>query len=698
MCGAGWSALGARSEDVELLALAMSESGARDLSFPLIGAAAANLLLHDSPDADDLLAAVHDGSARIALALGPLDGDRLAGPAQWDGETLQGTLGAVEDMLTASHLLVIPQAGSSLGVIDLSRAGDTIRIEPVRGYAVPPLARITLSRTPAIRIAQDRVSARRVADLARLLLISRARGAADHGLAIVQDYTALREQFGQAIGKFQAIRHKLADCKVRADLVEVLIEDTLRAFAGSGDVEHSVATLVSVAAPALRRNAVETQHVFGAVGYAAEHASARHFVRIHADTSRLGGARRARQIIAQRLQTAAARDSVFPNEDEPKNLRELRTEVRQWLTEHWSPEAQASPARSRECDIVFNKALAAKGWLTAGWPREWGGPGFDAFEQFAFVEEMRSCNAPMTIITPSYWIVAAAIIAMGSQQMKEALLPRLASADMSFALGYSEPQAGSDLAALATRAVRDGNDYVINGQKIWTSNAEFATHILLAARTGGDPVKAKHEGITVFVVPIDAPGITVKLMDTLHEKTFAVIFFDDVRVPADMMVGAEGEGWRVLGAALKTVRIMMGGQIASLRGQFAALVEKLNGRGSTAQDPALWDRLAGLSAELDGARLLARRSVRLVSDGEDTAVAGAIAKLYSGDLAERIGETILDMCGVEAGLSRGAPGALLDGDVSHHLRTSLMLVIGGGTEQIQRNTIAGLGLNLPRSR
>lgn len=698
LCAAGWGTLGGEAEDVPLLALTMRQLGKAGLPVPMLGAAAARLLFSNSEGASDLLAGIADGSVRMALAMGAFDGDAQAGGAALAEARLTGTLAFVEDTAIATHLLVLADCGSACVV---ALPDQLVTITPTPGYAVPPLAQVVLDGAAAqhwmptsAQLAPAQLE--HLADLARLLLIARAHGAGQRGLALALDYVGIRAQFGQLIGTFQAIRHKLADCRMRMDLVEVLLEDAVAAFASGGDTARAVANLVSVAAPALRRNAVEVQHVFGAVAYAEDHEAARHFIRIHADTSRLGGTRRARAWLAERLMTAANRDAVFPLGDEPEHIRALRRDVRAWLAEHWGPDVQRDPARGKDADFPFNHALAARGWLTANWPAAHGGPGFDAFEQFAFLEEMRLGNAPMTLISPSYWIVGPSIIAAGSAQLQAALLPGMAAGDISFALGYSEPQAGSDLAALATRAVRQGDDYIITGQKIWTSNTEYASHIFLAARTGGDPVTDKHAGITVFVVPMAAPGVTVSRMNTLMNKSYAVMFLDEVRVPAAMMVGGEGDGWKVLSAALGAERIIMGGQIASLRGFFAKLVGELQKRPGAADDAVLWEKLAELAAELEAARALSRRSVRLVSMGQTATVEGAIAKLYSGELAERLGETVLDLCGAEAGLLSGVAGALLDGAASQHLRTALMLSIGGGTAEVQRNTIAQRGLKLAK--
>jgi alkylation response protein AidB-like acyl-CoA dehydrogenase len=691
LCEAGLGALGLA--EIHLVATAMTRLGGAGGAVPLIGALAANILLADYEPAGRIVEDVRAGKVRIAVAPGPFDGDRSAGSAAWEAGRVTGAVGAVEDVPVATHLLVFLAYGQGAALVDLSQPG--VEASYTAGTADPPLANVKLSGATALVIPLEALQAERFVDLMRLLLIARAWGAQRRAMALVLDYVLLRKQFGQAIGRFQAIQHKLADCRVRSDVAELLLHDAVSAFARGSPVDRAVAALVSAAGPGLRRNAVEIQHVFGAVGYAMEHEAPRCFNRVHSDTVRLGGVARARRLLADRMLSAETRDEITPIEGEGEALRQLRGTFRSWLAEHWTADDRRDPARNPDVDFRFIEDLAKAGWLAASWPKEHGGPGFDAFEQFAFLEEMRGAQAPMTLISPTAWIVGRAIIQFGSPDMKAQLLPAIAAGRMTFCLGYSEPQAGSDLAALTTRAVRDGEDYVVNGQKIWTSVAEYASHIFLAARAGeaGD---RKHAGVTMFIVPVDAPGVTRRFMTTLHGKTFANVFYDGVRVPAAMRLGAEGEGWKIISSALLAERVVMGGQVASLRSLFVSLVEIVRSRPDMAEDPVVRAKLAELGAEIAAARALSLRSVALTDRGEPAVIEGAIAKLFTGDLAEKLGDAALDLFGVEASLARGTDGALLGGDVNQHIRTALMMVIGGGTAEIQRNTIAQRGLGLPR--
>jgi alkylation response protein AidB-like acyl-CoA dehydrogenase len=693
LCDLGLGALGADPAEVPLLVTAMARLGYAAAPVPLIGAATANKLLSGQAECADLLGAVASGEARIAVAFAELDGDPISGRASLADGRLSGLVGAVEDADIATHFLVLCKECSRAALVE---RGSHAPVAACPGFAVPALSKVTFAGAEARSWPVSPVLCAEAADVARLLLMARAHGAQQRGFELVLDYVRVREQFGQPIGKFQALQHKLADCLLRGDVATLLIEDAAKAFEQPGGAARAVANLVAAAGPGLRQNALEIQHAFGAIGFAEEHEAPRHFKRVHSDATRMGGVRRARRLLASTLFDPARTDPAFPV-FEGAAIAELRAQIRAWLAKHWSAEHQAAsrrlPSAARDVDMAFLSALAGAGMLSANWPRDVGGGGFGAQEQLALIEELRLAGAPISIVSPSSWLVAPAIIAFGTDEMRETLLPAIAGGKMTFCLGYSEPQAGSDLAALTTRAERDGEDYVINGQKIWTSLAEIATHVFLAARTGSE---GKHGGVSMFIVPLDTPGISVRLMPTLHGKTFANVFYDNVRIPAAMRVGAENEGWKILTSALAAERVLMGGIVASLRRIFEGLVEVVRGRRAMAEDPVMLEVMGGLSAELVAARALALRSIALVEAGRDAMIEGAMTKLYSGDLAERIAEAALDLFGVEAALTDGAEEALLHGEVNQHLRTALMLVIGGGTPEIQRNLIAQRRLGLPR--
>jgi len=670
------------------LAAVASELGRAGAAVPLLGAAIARRLLTGSAE-QELAAQIANGSARIAVAFAGLEPGPPRPSLAIEGGTLTGRVGGIEDWALATHALVLPGEGERAFLVAHDAPG--LAAEPTPGLAVPALTCLTLTAVAGKPLPLHSGAAGQLADLARLLLIARAAGAARRGLELATDYVQVREQFGQPIGRFQALQHKLADCLVAIDVTELLIANAAAAQeAGSGEFE--TAALSAFASPALRRASLELHHSFGAIGYSEEHELPRHFRRIHADTVRLGGAPASRLSLGRRLLAGGG----FPPLMASDGAEAVRGEVNDWLEASWTADkraaASARPFRERDADPEFVRAAGEKGWLAVNWPRAQGGREFGPLEQLAFVEETERAGAPLAISRAGSWIIGPTLIRHGSDAQRKAYLPGIAAGEIRFCLGYSEPQAGSDLASLRTRAVRDGEDYVIDGQKMWATLAETATHIFVAART--DPeAKPKHAGISLFIVPTDSAGVEIRPGLALYGRSFSTIFLDEVRVPAANLVGPLNGGWAVLTSALASERILMGGQVARMRRLLEELAASLEPR---AGDDVVADRIGALAADLQGARLLSLRPVELLEQGASATIEGAISKLFTGDLAERLGETALELLGTAGTFGEEAPGAPLDGAVEQFLRYSIMTVIGGGTAEIQRSLIAQRSLGLPR--
>jgi alkylation response protein AidB-like acyl-CoA dehydrogenase len=270
--------------------------------------------------------------------------------------------------------------------------------------------------------------------------------------------------------------------------------------------------------------------------------------------------------------------------------------------------------------------------------------------------------------------------------------------ERSFALHYSEPEAGSDLASLRTKATRDGDDWIINGQKLWSTGGDKAEWSWLAVRTDPD-AKPRHAGISVFLMPLETPGITIRPSFAMYGKTFSATFYDDVRVPARNMVGAVNEGWKVIISALAAERVMIGTLVAMLQRVFNQVTEHVIsaevGGKALKDDPVVRDRIGGLAAEIEVARQFVLRNSRLVEEGSPLLYEAAMSKIFAGELQESLSEAALDIIGSGALLSEDAPSAPV-GQLEQVLRHSLMGVIGGGTGEMQRNAIAIRGLKMPR--
>ena len=374
----------------------------------------------------------------------------------------------------------------------------------------------------------------------------------------------------------------------------------------------------------------------------------------------------------------------------------FRAEVRAFLDQNWGTEARAASwARGGEAgfDRDFSRRLAERGWLGISWPARWGGQARSALEQLAFVEEMEYHRAPVRAHAMAVSIVGPALMNHGSDAQRQRFLPCILGGELSFCLGYSEPDAGSDLASLRTRARADGDGFVIDGAKLYTTLAELADYCWLAVRT--DPDSPKHAGISVLLVPMAAPGITVRPLHALGGHRTNAVFYDSVRVGADALVGQLNGGWGIITEALAFERVMLGGKVARVRRELDELVAHL--RDDPLRDePRVRDAIGRLAAELEAARMLALRCILELEAGRVPHHEAAMAKVFCGELEERLAETALEILGPGAALASGSVDAELDGLFEHVVRASLLDVIGGGTNDIQRTLIAVRGLGLPR--
>ncbi|MGO9357371.1 MAG: acyl-CoA dehydrogenase family protein [Xanthobacteraceae bacterium] len=339
--------------------------------------------------------------------------------------------------------------------------------------------------------------------------------------------------------------------------------------------------------------------------------------------------------------------------------------------------------------------MGGTGWIGLGWPEKFDGQARSPLEQIAFMETMERAEAPRIGAA----IQANALMMFGTPEQQRKYLPEILRGEAMHGMGYSEPQAGSDLAAMRTSAVRDGDSWVIDGQKIWTTTW-WGKYMFLAART--DPqAKPPHAGISMFIVPMNAPGITVRPATTMYDGTFANIFYDNVRVPLENLVGEVNGGWKVLTGALAFERGLVGGgivlKVAHAFEQLRRHVLADDGAGPALSNDALVrDRMATLASEIEVGRQLMMHCAELAVDGITPPEHGAISKVFSGELMERFGEAALDILGMRAALSEQMPGALDNGRFEQNLRHSLMWVISIGTNEIQRSLIAQRGLGLPR--
>jgi alkylation response protein AidB-like acyl-CoA dehydrogenase len=378
----------------------------------------------------------------------------------------------------------------------------------------------------------------------------------------------------------------------------------------------------------------------------------------------------------------------------------LRQELRSYYAELLTPSVEAELADSRGVGPALRRVvrqMGEDGWLGIGWPVEYGGQGRSAIEQFVFFDESMRAGAPVPMLTIN--TVGPTIMQFGTIEQKDDFLPRILRGEIHFCIGYTEPGAGTDLASLKTTAIRDGDEYVINGQKVFTSLAGGADYIWLAART--DPEAKKHKGISMFLIPMSTPGITVTPMSLLSEHDINQTYFDDVRVPASCLVGGENQGWTLITNQLNHERVTLcsSGVIEGLLAEVQKWAQDsrlVDGRRVVDQE---WVQLnlARVRARLEFLRLINWKVAWTATQGHlDVADASSI-KVFGTEFYLEAFRLLFEIVGQRGYLRDGSPDAVLGGRLERFYRSLLILTFGGGTNEIQRDLIATFGLGFPRA-
>jgi alkylation response protein AidB-like acyl-CoA dehydrogenase len=382
----------------------------------------------------------------------------------------------------------------------------------------------------------------------------------------------------------------------------------------------------------------------------------------------------------------------------------FRSEVRAFITEHLPVSFQAKVPEwgmfNTSRGVVglppedirhWRKRLAARGWIAPAWPKEFGGAGLNVVEQAIFNEEMAEARAPGAGGIAVGW-AGPTIMTHGSEEQKRRFLPGILSGEETWCQGFSEPGAGSDLASLQTRAVRDGDDFVVNGQKIWTSGAHHSQYMILLART--DPDAPKHRGISYFVVDMKSPGIQIQpLINMLGDHSFNQVFFENVRVPRENLIGEENRGWYVGATTLDFERssIASSVQLGQIVRDLTIFAREWGADNGTRL--ALGER----AIEAQVARLLSYQVISMQRRGLIPNKEASIAKLYTSELDQRIVATGMQIVGLYGQTpDRDHRYAPLGGRLPRAYMAASTSTIGGGTSEIQRNIIATRGLGLPR--
>ncbi|WP_116916753.1 acyl-CoA dehydrogenase family protein [Williamsia muralis] len=656
----GWYEL-ASSNAVGAVVAAMQELGAVACPLPLFDGFVAVRLLTGN---DEVIADIERGALRVLVT---------------HQEEVSATEASyLEGAAHASHVLTITS--------DPARAvlRPITSVEPMPGLAQPPWSNAQLGE-PVLSVAVDQSHLNEAMSLMRLGLAARAMAAARRAHEMAVEHAKVRHQFGRPIGSFGAVQQRIASCHIDLGAGDHLLAEAWRGCeAGAEDAGLSVAIFTEHACSAAPRVQFGAHHTLAATGYFEEHEAPWLFRRVHADIVRLALYPSTQGDVADQLVELNVSLPAFATTAVGDEFRGV---VREFLAANPSHMGQLILADDHE----LTAKVAERGWLGFAWPLEHGGREATIAEQVILNEEATYHGAGLVKALSSVTLLGNSILWHGSPEQKHKFLPLVRQGKMRFCLGYSEPEAGSDLASMKTSAVRDGGHWVINGQKLWTTGGDTADWVWLAVRT--DPnAQPRHAGITIFLVPMDTPGITVQQHRALSGEISCSVFYDDVRIPDSARVGEVNGGWAVITDALAGERITMGGIAAALHRQLDDLLDLVRtdvagtvGRRGSARRK----RLAAAAVAIQATRALVVAAIGATGDGNGGGrLEAPMAGVLGGETAEEFGEAALDILGPR--------GALADtGQFEYALRLSVMYVVGGGTNDVQRGIIARL-VGLPR--
>jgi len=379
---------------------------------------------------------------------------------------------------------------------------------------------------------------------------------------------------------------------------------------------------------------------------------------------------------------------------------QLRRELRRYFADLMTPELRAGLADAGgdygdgQAYRQIVRQLGRDGWLALGWPASCGGRDGSMLDQLIFTDEAAIARVPVPFLTIN--TVGPTIMRFGTPEQKATYLPRIAAGEIHFSIGYSEPEAGTDLASLRTRAVRDGDWYVVNGQKMWTSLIQYADYVWLACRT--DPEAPRHKGLSIVIVPTDAEGFSWTPVHTMAGPTTSATYYSDVRVPASALVGEENRGWPLITNQLNHERVALTSSapirsaLSEVR-DWAADTKLASGQRVIDQE---WVQLnlARVHAKAEFLKLVNWRIAAEAGKGLGPAAASA-TKVFGTEFATEAYRLLMEVLGAHADVREGSPGAVLSGRIERMHRAALILTFGGGTNEVQRDIVAAAGLGLP---
>jgi alkylation response protein AidB-like acyl-CoA dehydrogenase len=668
-------AFGGSGYGVPELAVVLEELGRRLAPGPFLPSVlAAALLLRGGNEAaaKALVPGLAAGESVGAVVLGDFTAT-LEGEPTADGLRVGGVLRPVLGAHLATVILAPARAGDDEVWCALDAADCTISELP----SVDSTRRVAEVTVEGVSVAPERqlrgIDSALVRDLAAALVSAELVGVAQWCVTTAAEYAKVRVQFGRPIGQFQGVKHKCADMVGRVELARAAAWDAARAVDDADAASFTAAVALSLAIDAAFANAKDCIQVLGGIGFTWEHDAHRYLKRAMAVQSLLGPASGSRRRACE-LALAGARRRLAV--DLGPEADGLRAELRSFLGEIRHLDAPSQRVR-----------IAAAGYVTPTWPRPWGREA-GAVEQLVIEEEFRAAKVNRPGIMIGSWALPPVIL-YGTEEQQQRWIPPTLDGTINWCQLFSEPGAGSDLASLSSRAVRVEGGWILNGQKVWTSAAQYADWGILLART--DPEAPKHEGISCFMLDMKSEGIDIRpLRELTGESLFNEVFFDDVFIPDDCLVGREHDGWRAARTTLANERVFMGSGMTLGHG----LEQILRGVAERGQqgDALVLDEVGGLVSAAHALGCLGFRLTLAALAGADPSGSEAsVRKLLGVVHDQRVQEVGLALTGPE--------GAVAEGDGAAWSRGFLFnrnLTIAGGTSEVQRNIIGERVLGLPR--
>ncbi|GMU79760.1 MAG: putative acyl-CoA dehydrogenase FadE [Acidimicrobiia bacterium] len=651
-----------------------------------LGAAAAPGPVLPTTLAMAVIATSTDAAVRSALLPALASGARVAALASGDGVHLDATptdgglrvVGSARPVL-GGHLADVVVAPVTLGagpgrVWVALEMGQGVEAEELPG--LDPTRRVAALTVDAVVPDAARltgVDEDTVVDLTAVLVAADLLGVAQWCVDEAVTYAKDRVQFGRPIGQFQAVKHKCADMLGRVELARAATWDAARAATDPTSRTLTAASALALALDAAFENAKDCVQVHGGIGFTWEHGAHVYLRRAMAGRALVGEPFEWRSRAARR---ALAGDRRALSVELGPEAEGIRAELRTFLDEVKG----LDPGEQRH-------RVADAGYLAPTWPPPWGRAA-RAVEQLVIEEEFRAAKVPRPSLVIGAWALPP-VIMYGTVEQQQRWIPSTLYGDITWCQLFSEPGAGSDLAALSTRATRVEGGWIVNGQKVWTSMAQHADWGILLART--DPDAAKHDGISCFMLDMSSEGIDVRpLRELTGDAFFNEVFFDDVFVPDDCLVGAEHDGWRAARTTLANERVFMGGGLTLGRG-LERVLEQVAEQG-LAGDARLLDEVGALVASAYALSCLGFRLTLAALAGADPSGSEAAVRKLLGVLQEqRVMEVGLHLSGPEGAVADGVAGSWSRGFLFNR-----NLTIAGGTSEIQRNIIGERVLGLPR--